>query len=121
MFEPNTIKKALLLSTIRIKVYLKDSKMGVGTGFIYYHIEGKKFFPYLVSNKHVVSESINGHLQFNTINPKKLAKNSVLGNCCSIEIEEFESHWRFHKNEAVDIAIMPFPLVLKKSKRLPQE
>lgn len=94
--------KALIHSTIRIECILDNHKMSVGTGFFYSFkssAEGDQVF--IVTNKHVIENSIVGTLKIPLVNAYKGKKYH------DITIDDFEEHWIFHDDKNVDLCILP--------------
>lgn len=111
MIEPKSIRENIFFTTVRIEVSLLDGSLSVGTGFIYSHVEDEKKYPFVVTNKHVVKNSIKGKMIFNLADGNK----PILGNIYTIEYPgpDFESVWIGHPDEDIDVAIMPFGPVLE--------
>ncbi len=105
--EVKSLFEQLLFTTVRIKTTIPKGN-STGTGFIFNYVHNGKSFPFLVSNKHVVENSIEGWIEFN------LAKDNQpdLGNIHTIHYNNFRNQWFFHPNPEVDVAISPLgPIV----------
>lgn len=100
----DSIFETLLFTTVRIEAKLKDDNISVGTGFIFNYNCDEKDYLFLVTNKHVISNSNEGTLLFN-LTDRKIP---LLGQRHGIHISNFEEQWTMHKNPDIDIAIMPF-------------
>ncbi len=112
--NPTTLLEQLFFTTVRIETTLPDKSKSTGTGFIFNYHTKDKDFPYIVTNRHVVKNSIEGTLVFNRMQfglPK-------LGDHFPLEYDNFEKHWTFHDDDKVDLAILPFSPVLHQLKDL---
>lgn len=99
-----TPTRQLLYTSVRIETTLRDGSTGVGTSFVFRDAgspEGKQVF--LVSNKHVVAESVTGTVFFTqTSNGQPL-----LGEPFFLKNDGFANQWHGHPDESVDIAVVP--------------
>ena len=69
---------------------------------------------FIVTNKHVIKDSIKGKLIFNQSDGEK----PILGKVLTIDYSNFEKQWIGHHREDIDVAIMPFaPVLNEMSKR----
>lgn len=111
--EITSIYENLIFTTVRIECLTKNNSSSVGTGCIvsYHRQEGDYYF--IVTNKHVIKDTVKGLLQFN------LSKNNQpdLGNKYSIVINEFEKIWFGHNNPNIDVAIAPIVPFLDELKK----
>lgn len=101
--EIKSLFEQLLFTTVRIKTSTPQGS-STGTGFIFNYTHNGESYPFLVSNKHVVENAIEGWLEFN------LAKEEGpdLGNTHTLHYERFNKQWFFHPNPEIDVAISPF-------------
>jgi hypothetical protein len=104
--EPRTIAEQLLFSTVLIQNENKVEK-GIGTGFIFVY---KKDYPFIVTNRHVVEYFNKCKIRFHI---KKDGQHK-LGNNYNVTILESDRNWYFHKDPAIDIAILPIAEIHKK-------
>lgn len=109
MFKPETLLEKLLFTTVRIEAILSNKSTSIGTSFIFDYINEDKHYLFLVTNKHVIKDSVVGSLTLNL----KEGDAPLLGQTHSISITNFERAWIQHYREDIDVAIMPFALVLK--------
>ena len=112
--EVESVFEKILFTTVRIGVSLPDESWRYGTGFIFDYIKDNKDYVFLVTNKHVIKDSVKGSLTFNREEDGK----PVLGKPFTIEYSDsetdFEKEWIEHPNDDIDIAITPFAPVLNK-------
>lgn len=100
----DSVLETLLFTTVRIETRSQDNSTGVGTGFIFSYTIGEKVYLFLVTNKHVINNSVEGTLLFN-LTDKKIP---LLGKHHGVRISNFEAQWTMHKRPDIDVAIMPF-------------
>lgn len=100
--EIKSIYEQLLFTTVRIYTTIPGGT-STGTGFIFNYSHNGKYYPFLVSNKHVVDGAIEGLLEFN------LAKGNEpdLGNKHTLHYNNFRNQWFFHPDPEIDVAISP--------------
>lgn len=99
-----SIFENMAYSTIRIECDTK-SGLSTGTGFFYrFFNSGDRYVPAIITNKHVVEGSINGHLYFtlSTTDGKPNVGKSYLWN-----VGEFEKAWIPHPDPEIDLCAMP--------------
>jgi len=107
-FKPESIFENILFTTVRIEATLPNNSISTGTGFIFNYVKNKKQYLFVVTNKHVIKDSINGRLTFNQSDGEK----PILGKTYTIEYSNFEKQWIGHSQQDIDVAIMPFAPVL---------
>ena len=108
MFKPESIFENILFTTVRIEATLPNSSISMGTGFIFNYVKNNKQYLFVVTNKHVIKDSIEGRLTFNQSDGEK----PILGKVFTIEYPNFEKQWIGHPQQDIDVAIMPFAPVL---------
>ncbi|MGC1120354.1 MAG: serine protease [Candidatus Methanofastidiosia archaeon] len=108
MMEPESLFENILFTTVRIEASHSNFSISTGTGFIFGYTAEDKNFPFVVTNKHVIKDSVEGKLAFN----RSDGKNPILGDIFTIEYSDFEDQWISHPQEKIDVAIMPFAPVL---------
>ena len=107
---PKSIIEEWMFSTVRINTTDAQGKEWVATGFIFgYPVKDDKVIPFLVTNRHVVENQMSKELHFIT----KKDGNPDLENTLTLPVKKLESHWHFHPNPNVDVAIMPFGRIIK--------
>lgn len=111
--EVNSIHEKLIFTTVRIETTNKDKSTGTGTGFIVQYNVGDKFYPFLVTNKHVVKNTEIGKFEFNV----QLSGKPQLGNKYTIQVSKFEDMWIGHKNPEIDVVIAPIASIINETKK----
>jgi hypothetical protein len=106
--EVTSIAEQLLFTTVRIEAKTPAERR-IGTGFIFNYILKDKNYPFLVTNKHVVSGAYEGLLTF----IKSDGQKPLLGESYILEIEDFEKMWFGHKESDIDVTVTPFAPILK--------
>ena len=106
--KPESIFENILFTTVRIEVTLPNNSISMGTGFIFNYVKNNKQYLFVVTNKHVIKDSIEGRLTFNQSDGEK----PILGKVFTIEYPNFEKQWIGHPQQDIDVAIMPFAPVL---------
>lgn len=94
----------LMHSTIRIQTKLANGDISTGTGFFYlYDFEPGMHVPVIVTNKHVIHDSVSAKLIFSRIdkNNQRMLDKSALS------IEKFSQAWIEHPDSQVDLCILP--------------
>lgn len=110
--EIKSLSEQLLFTTVRIKTSIPGGT-STGTGFIFEYSHNGHLYPFLVSNKHVIENSIEGWLEFNLVD----GKSPDLGNIHTIHYNDFRQQWFFHSNPEIDVAISPFgPIINQMAK-----
>jgi len=104
MIKPESIFENILFTTVRIEASLSNNSISIGTGFIFNYVKNDKQYLFVVTNKHVIRDSITGKLTFNQSDGEK----PILGKVFTIEYSNFEKQWIGHPQQDIDIAIMPF-------------
>lgn len=109
--------EALSYSTVRIECEHKDGSKGTGTGFFIKILEDPaktRFVPILVTNKHVIRDSIKGKL---IITKADNNNNPLDTQHFHANIDDFESCWRNHPDDEVDLCAMPVAELRKEAIR----
>jgi hypothetical protein len=102
--QPKTIAEQLFFTTVRIDTIATNGTAGSGTGFLFRHKVGEQFFPFVVTNKHVVSGTESGALTF----LQGDGQAPRLGQGFRLAIEEWPDAWFGHPLPDIDIAVCPF-------------
>lgn len=107
-----SVTEQMLYSTIRIECVYKNGLSGTGTGYFFKFREDKvnnKHVPVIITNKHVINESVKGRLIFTKMNEKgePLDREHF-----TIEINNFEEYWKKHISDDVDLCAMPIATIL---------
>jgi hypothetical protein len=104
-YEKLRLSEKLMYSTVRIESLLSDGRVMLGTGFLMkYFMSKKDNTPVVVSNKHVIVDSIEGRF---FIPSKKIDSDSQINIQASLLVDRFEQRWIKHPNSDVDLAVMP--------------
>lgn len=107
---PKSIIEEWMFSTVRIITTDALDAEWVATGFIFgYRISDKTSIPFLVTNRHVIENQMSTELHFIS----KKDGNPDLENTITLPIKGLESHWHFHPDSKVDVAVMPFGRIIK--------
>lgn len=97
-----TIAEQLLFSTLLI-----ETQTGLGTGAIVNYEWKEQTFPFLVTNKHVISDTLQGKITFTQADTSDTPNQPLLGKPYSISIGEEAWRWTPHPSENIDVAILP--------------
>jgi len=109
MIKPESIFENILFTTVRIEASLPNNGLiRTGTGFIFNYAKNDKQYLFVVTNRHVIKDTIKGKLAFNQSDGKK----PILGKIFTVEYSNFENQWIEHPQADIDVAIMPFASVL---------
>lgn len=105
----------LTYSTVRIECEYKDGTGGTGTGFFFQFLKNEAtgdYIPVVITNKHVISNSTKGRLIFT----KADENNQPLdAQHFQVTFDNFESFWRKHPDESVDLCAMPIAPFIKEA------
>jgi hypothetical protein len=102
--EVNSIAEQLYFTTVRVDTLNSAKQQGAGTAFLFAHKKGDLSYPFVVTNKHVVTGMLEGALTFST---KKDGK-PALGHGFRLQINDWSEAWFGHPDKDIDIAICPF-------------
>lgn len=102
--DVSSIAEQLLFTTVRIETRNSKGEVGIGTGFIFKYTVGLKHALFLVTNKHIISGTINVELTFIRGSENK----PVLGSGYSLHLGNVEKLFFGHKRQNVDVTILPF-------------
>ncbi|MCQ7729117.1 hypothetical protein LEG54_03465 [Salmonella enterica] len=103
--QVSTISEQLFFTTIRIDTISRNGDSGSGTGFFFCHKKDNIEYLSIVTNKHVIENTVQGTLTF----LKGKDNTPALGDGFSLNIKnpEWEELWFGHPDEVIDIAICP--------------
>src|ERR1700730_15843620 len=100
--QPTTTYERLLYTTVRLELKLVDDKEGHGTGFFYDHYTaGGDKIPLLVTNKHVVKDSLSVKARFHQRDTTALTW--AVSGYVDIDFPLPESAWTGHPDPTVDL------------------
>ncbi len=103
--QVNSILEQLFFTTVKIDTRDQNGKVtGHGTGFIFGHTVNGKNYPFIVTNKHVVSDAAGGAITFHRGKDKKIS----LGDGYCLNFEKWRDNWTGHPDPDVDIIVCPF-------------
>ena len=107
-----TPAKHLLYSVVRIETTLIDGSRSEGTSFVFRdQASPPRVDLFLVSNKHVVADSVTGQMFFT---PKDSTGKPLLGQPFHVQNDQFGSQWHGHPDPKVDVAITPLSWQLRR-------
>lgn len=99
-----TLSEQIQHSTIRIQTTLSTGGISTGTGFFFKFLEkeGGEYIPVIITNKHVIKDSINGSFRFT------IAKDGQPDhrNIKDYQIPNFQQHWIGHPDPEIDLCAM---------------
>lgn len=105
---PLGFAEALLFSTVRIDADTRNGSKKTGTGFFHEFQVNGKLVPALVTNKHVVVETVTGRLCFTQ---KGSNDKPLVGTTFTVTVEDFESKWISHPEKDIDLSILPIAMI----------
>lgn len=99
-----TLSEQIQHCTIRIETVLKNGSTSIGTGFFFNFLEQEDgtYVPAIVTNKHVIKDSVEGKFRFTV----KRAGNPDYCNSKEYQISNFEQKWIEHPNPNIDLCAM---------------
>jgi hypothetical protein len=105
--QPVTTYEHLLYTTVRLELALVGNQTGVGTGFVYDHYtSGGTKVPLLVSNKHVVKDSLAVKVRFHQRDPS--APKWAVSGYVDLDFPLPESAWTGHPDPDIDLSAIKF-------------
>lgn len=108
------IAEQLLHSTIFIKASKKKG-ITTGTGFFFNFLDKEnKSIPAIVTNKHVVKDTITGTLRFSIRNSEN---EDVISHHEDFIINNFEKSWIMHPDENIDLCILPIAEIIENARK----
>lgn len=109
------LSEELMYNTVRIEGELPNGKRSIGTGFIFLYLFDEHKIPVIVTNKHVIKETISGRFVLHL--DKDYSNNPLIQKNMGFEFDKFEDRWIKHPDEEVDLCIMLLaPLQLRAQK-----
>lgn len=109
------ISEFLLHSTVRISSILNNNMISTGTGFFFIFSIKNKEIPVIVTNKHVVRNSVKGNFRLSVADTNG---NWIKNNYIDISCENFEKIWIMHPDEDIDLCIMPIAPLLQEAQKI---
>lgn len=111
-----SITEQLAYSTVRIQCQLSNGKTSTGTGYFYNFCmdeKTKRHIPAIVTNKHVVENSIKGGFVLSVQEEGKVKEKELL----PININNFLDLWIPHPNGDIDLCVFPIAPLLNEVKK----
>lgn len=109
------ISEHLSHSTVRITSIFKNNMIATGTGFFFiFHIENDDV-PVIVTNKHVVRNSIKGTFRLSVADNNG---NRIKNDFIDINCQDFEEMWIMHPDENIDLCIMPIAVLFEEAQKM---
>lgn len=94
----------LMHSTVRLECRRKDGSTITGTSFFFSFKVGEKTqIPLIVTNKHVIEDSISGEF----VLTKSNGTGPIVGEYTRIALDNFEKFWIKHPDQDIDLAVFP--------------
>jgi hypothetical protein len=94
--------------TVRI-----ETNVGTGTGFFFdFLVEGDSAVPVIITNKHVIKNSITGTFIFTCADSSGLPD---FKKHFPISLNKFEKRWILHPDPNIDLAIMPLAPIIREA------
>ena len=105
MTQNLSTSEQLAFTTVRIQCETKTGNVSTGTGsFFSFQFNGDQQVPVIVTNRHVIKDSIRGIFQLTRANADGTPQ---VGKFDNIVIDDFENKWIFHPKPEIDLCIMP--------------
>lgn len=106
MIAPTSPTEQLLFTTVRIETGYAAGGQGSGTGFFFDHkVNDQMRIPFIVTNKHVVRNSLTGSFLLHESSPADPTKPT--GQFLKLAFNDFEKQWFHHPDPNVDLCLMP--------------
>ena len=91
--------------TVRIACKTKVGEDSVGTGFFFsFPLNEKTNIPVIITNRHVIKDSILGTFQLTEADKDGMPK---IGTFTNVKLDAFEGLWVHHPDQDVDLCAMP--------------
>jgi hypothetical protein len=110
---PDSPPEQLAYATVRIETCDADGNPGTGTGFFFdLALSGPESTPVIVTNNHVVENSVTGRFVLTV----RSHDGPIRGSYVTINIPNFAQQWIPHPDNSVDICVMPIGLLLNEAR-----
>ena len=107
------VTEFIISTTIRIETKTSEG-ICTGTGFFFdFCVEGNRYIPAIVTNKHVIQGAISGKLKFSLCDD---SGNKLNNEFYDITIENFENQWIKHPSSEIDLCILPIADIYNKTR-----
>jgi len=105
-----SMAEQIVLTTVRLECDKSGSRKSTGTGFFFaFRVDDQRVIPVLVTNKHVISESIRGTF---ALTLRDDSGNPLIGTHEPVSLDNFESLWIKHPDPQIDLAVFPLAPLL---------
>ncbi len=104
-----TVLEQLFFTTVRLATTGPMGQSGTGTGFIFDYEDSAGRTRWLVTNRHVVEGATGCEFFFNRSDDTA----PLLGQQFTIHVTDMPAVWHFHRENDVDVAVMPFVGILE--------
>jgi hypothetical protein len=101
----------LTYNTFRLECKLPSGEISFGTCFLYRFEKNEKSATFLVTNKHVIKNSISADIP---VNLKGEDGQPLINTKYIVHLDNFEKLWHLHPNPSIDLCIMPLFHLLEK-------
>jgi hypothetical protein len=102
-----------MLTTVRLECTRADGTGSTGTGFFFsFQVDETQTIPLIVTNKHVISQSIQGTFVLTMKGP-----DGEPGAYQSVRLQDFEARWIQHPDPSVDLAVFPIAPLLNSARQ----
>ncbi|MDH5256831.1 MAG: serine protease [Gammaproteobacteria bacterium] len=99
-----TVLEKLQYTTIRIETRSDDGSYSDGTAFIYEYATQDNTYPFLITAKHLISDSAEGRITL----LQGQNRQPISGKGYTLDIDSFSKLWFSHPDESHNIAVTPF-------------
>jgi hypothetical protein len=105
MVQNLSASEQLAFTTVRIQCETKTGNASTGTGsFFNFKFNGDQQVPVIITNRHVIKDSIKGVFQLTKANADGTPQ---VGKFDNIIVDNFEKGWILHPKSEIDLCIMP--------------
>jgi len=103
------VLEKLQYTTIRIETRSNDGSYSDGTAFIYEYATKDNTYPFLITAKHLISDSAEGRITL--LQGQNRAP--ISGKGYTLDVDSFSKLWFSHPDESHNIAVTPFAPFVK--------
>ena len=103
----------LMHATVRLQCVLKNGTTSTGTGFFFSFKAAAGPIPVIVTNKHVICDSVTGSF---VLTKDGGDGQPLIGSTIVIELPNFENCWLKHPDPRIDLAVFPVTQLLRAAK-----
>jgi len=110
-----SVTEKMAYSTVRIECETTTGELATGTGFFYgFAGSDDVHIPVIVTNKHVIADAARGKFHLTIAD---IEGNPIDGQHFACVFDNFESRWIPHPDKNVDLCVMPFAPLLRKTEK----